>query len=317
MSCEPELTLVMAEKRNIAAGVLEIEFRHPDGQALPPWEPGAHVDVVLPNGITRQYSLCGNPGDRGGWRIAVLREPDSRGGTAYLHDVAAEQDRLLVRGPRNHFRFEPSPRYLFIAGGIGITPIIPMAEAAERTGAEWRLLYGGRTRLSMAYLDRLEELPRNRTDVRPQEEFGLLDLAAFLGAADDSTLVYCCGPEPLLLAAEEQCRVLTDRALRVERFAPRATDSAPAARAFRIELSRTGSTLVVPPDRSILEVLREAGIQVPTSCEEGTCGTCETALLEGAGDHRDSVMSPAEREANNTIFICVSRALSERLVLDL
>ena len=294
------LRLVVAHRGEAADGVVELRLRDPSGADLPPWEPGAHIDVLLGDDLVRQYSLCGAPADRSTWRIAVLREPGGRGGSAFVHDALRTGDVVRVRGPRNHFALEPAPRYVFVAGGIGITPILPMLTAATAAGAGWRLVYGGRTAASMAFVDELRAEHGDRVRVLPQDEHGLLDLDVF----DDDTLVYCCGPPALLDAIERRGR---PGSLRVERFAP----VEPA------EPVRTGTVLTVPPDRSVLEVLEGAGVQILSSCREGTCGTCETGVLEGTVDHRDSLLDPAERAAHDTMFVCVSRAGSRSLRLDL
>ncbi|MEU0106684.1 PDR/VanB family oxidoreductase [Streptomyces sp. NPDC006251] len=293
-------------------GVLALTLRHPLGEPLPAWEPGAHVDVLLGPGLERQYSLCGDPADRTAWRIAVLREPDGRGGSAHVHERVAEGDKIRVRGPRNNFRLEPAPRYRFVAGGIGITPILPMLAAAEAAGAEWTLLYGGRTRDSMAFG---EELARygDRVTIAPEDETGLLDLPSVLDDVPEDTLVYCCGPGPLLDAVEARC---PSGVLRVERFRPKEQETGDATE-FEVELARTGRTLTVSPDVSVLDAVRAAGVEVLYSCTEGTCGTCETDVLDGEPDHRDSVLTDEERAAGETMLICVSRCRGKRLVLDL
>jgi ferredoxin-NADP reductase len=307
-----EAELVVERRESAADGVLALTLRHPLGEELPSWEPGAHIDVVLGPGLERQYSLCGDQSDRRAWRIAVLREPDGRGGSSYVHEQLGQGDKVRVRGPRNHFGLRPAPRYRFIAGGIGITPILPMLAAAEAAGAEWTLLYGGRTRRSMAFT---EELSRygDRVRIAPQDETGLLDLASVLAEVPEDTLVYCCGPGPLLDAVEEAC---PSGLLHVERFQPKVQESGPDSE-FEVILERTGRTLTVPADVSVLDTVRAAGVEVLYSCTEGTCGTCETDVLEGTPDHRDSVLTDEEREAGETMFICVSRCLGKRLVLDL
>lgn len=307
---------LVVDRRDVAAdGVLALTLRHPLGEELPAWEPGAHIDVLLGPDLERQYSLCGDPADRHVWRIAVLREPDGRGGSAYVHGQLAAGDKVRVRGPRNHFALATAPRYRFVAGGIGITPILPMLAAAEAAGAEWTLLYGGRTRNSMAFT---EELARYGDKVRiaPQDETGLLDLDAALADPDGDTLVYCCGPGPLLDAVEERCAVWPKGALHVERFEPKAQEAGENTE-FEVVLERSGHTLTVPADVSVLDTVRAAGVEVLYSCTEGTCGTCETDVLEGTPDHRDSVLTDEEREAGETMLICVSRCAGKRLVLDL
>lgn len=312
-----DLRLRVARRRVGAEGVVVLDLRDPSGADLPQWSPGAHVDLKLPGGLTRQFSLCGDPADRSVWRIGVLREPQSRGGSKHVHENLHEGSIVDVRGPRNHFELHPAPRYLFIAGGIGVTPILAMITAAERAGAEWELHYGGRTRRSMAFLESLEEASGNRVTLHPQDEVGLIDLDRILGRPRPDTLVYCCGPEPLLSAVEQRCATWPPGSLHLERFAPKDMGAPQFTGAFEVELAATGLTLTVPADKSILEAVEEVGVSVLSSCQEGTCGTCETAVLEGEVDHRDSLLTPEEQAANVTMFICVSRAACPRLVLDL
>jgi ferredoxin-NADP reductase len=306
------IDVVVAGRDELAEDVVGLTLRAAGGGPLPAWRPGAHIDLRLAGDLVRQYSLCGDPADPGEWRVAVLREPDGRGGSAYVHDRLVEGVRLTADGPRNHFPLDPAPRYLFVAGGIGITPILPMIAAAEAAGAGWRLLYGGRRRSSMAFLPELAGYGGDRVSVMPQDEHGLLDLDGYLAGRDPGTLVYCCGPEPLLAAMEERC---DPDSLRVERFAPKAVDG--PVTSFEVQLGKGGRVLAVPEDRSILEVLEEAGVAVLSSCQEGTCGTCETGVLDGVPDHRDSILTPKEREAADVMMICVSRSCDARLVLDL
>ncbi|MGR6921899.1 PDR/VanB family oxidoreductase [[Actinomadura] parvosata] len=307
-----ERKLVVHARARAADEVITLDLRDPDGAELPSWTPGAHLDLVLAGDLVRQYSLCGDPAERTTWRIAVLREPDGRGGSAFVHDELHPGATILVRGPRNHFPLHPAPRYLFIAGGIGITPILPMVAAAEAAGAGWRLAYGGRSRASMAFVRDLRD--DDRVTVWPQDERGLLDLDALLADAAPGTLVYCCGPAPLLAAVEERC---PPDVLHLERFSPKDAGPPLVSGPFEVELAGSGRTLTVPPGRSILDVVEEAGVPVLSSCREGTCGTCETGVLAGAVDHRDSLLSAEERAAGDVMFICVSRAAGPKLVLDL
>jgi ferredoxin-NADP reductase len=314
---EVDLHLQVAARRTGAEGVVVLELRDPSGADLPAWSPGAHIDLKLREDLVRQYSLCGDPNDRSVWRIGVLREPESRGGSEHVHASLVEGVEVDVRGPRNNFELVDSPKYLFIAGGIGITPILPMLTAAEAAGADWELHYGGRSRRSMAFLEALEDATGNRVTLHPQDEVGLIDLERILGTPRPGTLVYCCGPEPLLAAVEQRCAAWPEGSLHVERFAPKDVGEPVLAGSFEVELSLSGMTLTVPPDKSILEVVEDAGIPVLSSCQEGTCGTCETAVLAGEVDHRDSLLNPAEQAANDTMFICVSRAACPKLVLEL
>jgi len=313
---EIDLRLRVDRRVTGAEGVVVLDLRDPAGADLPAWAPGAHIDLRLPGGLTRQYSLCGDPADRCVWRIGVLREPESRGGSAHVHAELHEGTEVDVRGPRNHFPLVPAPRYLFIAGGIGITPILPMIDAAAAAGAQWELHYGGRSRRSMAFLESLERDSGHLT-LHPQDEVGLIDLDTLLGSPQPDTAVYCCGPEPLLVAVEQRCADWPTGSLHLERFAPKDVGEPVLTGAFEVELALSGRTLTVPPDRSILQVVEDSGLSVLSSCQEGTCGTCETTVLAGEVDHRDSLLTPDEQAANDTMFICVSRAACPRLVLEL
>ncbi|MGC5007344.1 PDR/VanB family oxidoreductase [Streptomyces sp. NBC_00353] len=314
---ETELELVVARRTDEADGVVSLELRRADGASLPVWTPGAHIDLLLAPDLVRQYSLCSSPEEAEVWRVAVLRENDGRGGSLHVHDTLAEGDAVRVRGPRNHFPLERAERYLFIAGGIGVTPIIPMLAEAERLGSSWEMAYGGRTLASMAFRDELVKRYEERVRVRPEDEYGLLDLDALLGTPQPGTLIYCCGPEPLLKAVEERCADWPDGALHLERFTPKELQAPLRDGAFDVELAQSGITVTVPPDKSVLQVVEEAGVQVLSSCQEGTCGTCETGVLAGTVDHRDSLLTPAEQSSHDTMMICISRALCPRLVLDL
>ncbi|MFJ2813062.1 MULTISPECIES: PDR/VanB family oxidoreductase [unclassified Streptomyces] len=304
--------LVVKALEFAADDVLVLTLRHPLDDTLPDWEPGAHIDVLLGPGLERQYSLCGDPTDRTQWRVAVLREAAGRGGSAYVHGQLGPGDKVRVRGPRNHFRLEPAPAYRFVAGGIGITPILPMLAAAQASGAAWTLLYGGRTRRSMAFTGELGRYGE-RVTVAPQDECGLLDLASALDDLPAGALVYCCGPGPLLDAVEERC---PQGRLRVERFRPKDRPDGENG-SFEVELARSGRSVAVAPEVSVLDAVRAAGVEVLFSCTEGTCGTCETDVLDGEPDHRDSVLTDEERASGETMMICVSRCRGGRLVLDL
>jgi ferredoxin-NADP reductase len=312
---EAEMTVV--EKRAVAQDVVTLTLREIDENPLPAWAAGAHVDLILPDAPTRQYSLCGDPQDHHAYRLGVLRDANGRGSSLYVHEKLEAGDVVRVRGPRNNFRLVESPKYLFIAGGIGITPILPMMAAAEAAGSEWRLLYGGRQRSSMAFVDELTTSYGERISVHPQDETGLLDLDSALGQPDPDTKVYCCGPEPLLAAVEARCTSWPKGSLHLERFSPKEMTEPVLTDAFEVVLAKSELTLTVPPDRSVLEVVEEAGVTVLSSCSEGTCGTCETGVLEGEPDHRDSVLDEEERAANDCMMVCVSRSCSARLVLDL
>lgn len=311
------MDMIVHERRDEADGVVSLTLGRSDGGELPVWAPGAHVDVHLADGLVRQYSLCSDPADRQRWRLGVLREPVSRGGSEYVFDKLHGGDIVTVGEPRNHFALEPAPRYVFVAGGIGITPVLPMVAAAQTAGADWTLLYGGRTRSSMAFVDELAGYG-DRVRLAPQDEVGLLDLAGLLATPRRGTLVYACGPAPMLDAVDALMAAWPAGSLRVERFAPReVADTAGAT--FEVEFARSGVTATVPPGRSILTAAEEAGIPALWSCREGTCGTCETPMLAGRAEHRDALLTDEEKAEQSTVFICVSRAEPgcPRLTLDL
>ncbi|MFC0452821.1 PDR/VanB family oxidoreductase [Rhodococcus jostii] len=312
-----DAALRVVVKDVVADGVVALTLRHPTGRRLPDWAPGAHIDLVLPTGLTRQYSLCGDRWDAHTYRVGVLREPAGRGGSAYVHGELAEGDLVGVGGPRNNFPLVPSRKYLFIAGGIGITPLLPMIRQAELTGADWQLLYGGRTRTSMAFRDELAAYG-DRVVVVPRDEHGLPDLPAYLGAAAGTgTKVYVCGPGPLLAAVEKYCADWPVGTLRTERFVPKDRGAPLRDEPFEVELARSGLAVTVRPGATVLDAVQAAGVNVLSSCREGTCGTCETTVLAGDPDHRDSVLDDDERSAGDCMLICVSRSCSDRLLLDL
>lgn len=307
------MDLMVKQLRLESADVLSVILVDPSGSALPAWHPGAHIDLAL-DGNLRQYSLCGDPADRYSYRIGVHRAVESRGGSAYLHDVLRPGHLVTVSGPRNHFELDESPAYLFIAGGIGITPILPMIAQAEAQGSCWRLVYGGRSLSTMAFLDRLSAYG-DHVELVPQDRDGLIDLETLLGEPLADTLVYACGPEPLLVATEERCSSWPTRSLHVERFAAKVQDVGDDT-GFEVVALASGVSVDVPPGVSIVDALEEVDIWIPSACREGICGTCETKVIEGTPDHRDSLLSEEERASGKCMMLCVSRSLSSRLVLD-
>lgn len=307
--------LRVIERRDLAEGVVGLTLADPAGERLPPWTPGAHIDLHLSDSVIRQYSLCGDRWDGFRYQIAVLRTSDSRGGSAWVHEHLVEGMDIGYGGPRNQFPMVPADEYRFIAGGIGITPLRPMIEQAKRTGRPWRLLYGGRHRASMAFVDELADCA-DQVEVAPQDETGLLDVTGWLGAAAPRVAVYCCGPEGLIAAAVRACESWPRHALRTERFVAPAQPSVSGDRTFTLRL-RSGPELQVPPGVSTLEALSSLGVNVLSSCRQGICGTCEVGVLSGVPDHRDSVLTQSEREAGDCMLACVSRAHSAALTVDL
>ncbi|WP_406449279.1 PDR/VanB family oxidoreductase [Streptomyces sp. NBC_01622] len=314
--------LLVRQARWVAHDVVELRLTRATGGALPAWEPGAHVELVLPSGLRRAYSLCGEVTDAEAWTVAVHRVPDGRGGSREIHETALVGRELEVRGPVNRFPLVPAEGYLLLAGGIGVTPLLPMARELTARGLPWRLVLGARDRSRLVYAEELVELGGDRVLLVPQDEAGLPDLAAELAATPTAYAVYACGPQPMLDAVTALCRTADSaRALHLERFAS-ADDAIPDQLGavdgeFEVVLSRSGLRLTVPDDRSVLDVVREKLPEIPYSCEEGYCGSCETAVLAGLPDHRDSVIEPCERPTATTMMICVSRCDSPVLELDL
>jgi ferredoxin-NADP reductase len=310
------LLLRVHARKVVADGVVEIELRAPGDGLLPSWTPGAHIGLHLSEGLVRQYSLCGDLSDQTSYTVAVLREADGRGGSAYVHDKLQPGVELFADSPRNNFELVDAPGYLLIGGGIGITPLRAMTAALGERQVPWRLVYGARSRAAMAYGDELAARYPGHVVLVPQDTSGLIPVAGLLAGADSAHAVYCCGPEPLLSAVEERCRSTGRPAPHVERFLAAPVSSA-GDESVEVVLEQAGLTLQVGSRQSILEAIEEAGVVIDSSCREGTCGTCETRVLAGVPDHRDVLLSEAERAANDTMFVCVSRARGGRLVLDL
>ena len=315
------MEMVIAAVRNVG-DVRIVELRAADGASLPDYEAGAHVDVHLAGDVVRQYSLCCSSRSRDAWRIAVKRDPQSRGGSAWLHDVAAPGTRLQVGAPRNVFALMPGAElYLLYAGGIGITPVLSMAYALLARGAAFKLLYFVREGTQVTFGDELVSGP-----LAPHAEIytGLDNdaVADRIGAAMNAaptvgTQVYVCGPVRFMnVVREHGASRFGDAAVHQESF------GAPAASAggdtpFVLRLARSRRDIAVPVGESALACLQAAGIEIDCSCEVGVCGTCRTVVLEGQPDHRDSVLDAAEKLANNVFMPCVSRASASILVVDL
>jgi cytochrome P450/ferredoxin-NADP reductase len=313
-AADTRILTVMA-LRLVAEDVIEIELRDPEGRDLPAWEAGAHVDLWLQPGRAAQYSLCGDPSDRKRWLVAVFRESASRGGSRFVHEELRPGMRLHVGGPRNHFALEPGAAISFVAGGIGVTPILALARAARAAGREVEVAYCGRRRTGMAYAAEVADLggTLHARDEGPRADIDALVRAAATRGAE----IYVCGGDALREAVEERAGE-HGVTVRSERFSGVAAHRE-GDFAFDVTLARRGCTLHIPADRSILDVLDDEGIEVRRSCQEGNCGSCETALLAGDADHRDVLLTAKQRAANDRIMLCVSRAIrpDDRLVLDL
>ncbi|MEZ0093163.1 2Fe-2S iron-sulfur cluster-binding protein [Streptacidiphilus sp. EB129] len=298
------LRLVVTDREAAAEDVVALRLAAPDGGPLPPWQPGAHLDLDLPSGRRRQYSLCGDPADRSGYRIAVRRLPDGGGGSVEVHDALHPGARLTVSRPRNAFPFAGDRSVLLIAGGIGITPILPMAREAAARGLDWRLVHAGRSRASMPFADELARLGADRVELLADDEHGTPDGADLLGRAAPGAAVYVCGPAPMLDAVRTAFDASGATALHFERFAAApVTDGRP----FTLRLRRSGTELPVPADRTALDVLREYDPATPYSCRQGFCGVCRRQVRSGTVEHRDRKLTDQERAAGQ-MLVCVSRA---------
>lgn len=293
------------------------EFVRPDAGSLPGLTPGAHVDVHLPNGMSRSYSLlnAGDALDR--YVIGVKRDPNSRGGSRYMHEHLRVGMTLSLSLPRNHFPLnEDAAHTVLIAGGIGITPILCMAQRLDRMGASWELWYACRSQADVAFLPELSCFGDRVHLHLDQEANSILDIRAIIAAAPAGAHFYCCGPSPMLTAYEAAASVRAPETVHLERFGAAPAFTA-AGEGFIVQLARSGIELVVPTESTLLEVLTINGISIDSSCQAGICGCCEVAVLEGEVDHRDEVLTASARASHKSMMACCSRAKSARLVLDL
>lgn len=298
---------IIAEDDNVAA----ITFQSPTGTQLPIWHPGCHLDLHLPSGRRRQYSLCGDPADRSSYRIAVRRIPDGAGGSIEMHGLRPGSE-VTVRGPRNGFPFVAEGRALFVAGGIGITPIIAMVRAAKVLGMDWQFVYCGRSRETMPFLDEIESWESERVVIRTDDVHGYPREGELLARAPIGGAVYCCGPTSMLDSIRREFRQCRSTALHFERFGPPPIlDGHP----LEVQLVSSGAVLDVPADKSVLAAVREHRPNVAYSCQQGFCGACKVRVLSGEPDHRETRLTTQEQQDH--MLICVSRAKSARLVLDL
>jgi ferredoxin-NADP reductase len=304
-----------------AQGINSYELRALNGSDLPPFTAGSHIDLQLPNGLVRSYSLLNSQAERHRYVVAVNKDPASRGGSRYMHEVLKAGDVVTVTGPRNNFSLkEDAAHSVFVAGGIGVTPLLSMLRRLEDLGRSWELFYCGRTRQSTAFLGELKTLGDKVTtslhfnfDKEPGGQ--MLDIAAALAGHGDETHFYCCGPVPMLTAFEAATANRPSANVHVEYFTAK---EAPAADGgFVVELAKSGRTFEITKGKTILDVLLDAGITVPFSCMEGACGQCQTRVIEGTPDHRDVYLSKEEHEANDTMMVCCSGCKGGRLVLDL
>ena len=326
-SASPSITVVKIVDREVVAedeNVVALTFADPEGGILHRWHAGAHLDLLLPSGRMREYSLCGDPADRYTYRIAVRRIPEGGGGSIEVHDTLKVGDLVSIKGPRNAFPIalpgygSQATSLRFIAAGIGITPILPMIGAAERFGLDWSMIYTGRSPESIPFRDEVARFG-DKITIRTDDEHGLPSMAELLGAdpetgkAPSGLAVYCCGPVPMLEALRRHLGDRPDIELHYERFTPPPVED---GREFTATIASTGEQITVGAEESLLAALRRKVPAVPYSCQQGFCGTCKLRTLEGAIDHRDNILTEPERESGQ-ILTCVSRAEGEHLVLDL
>jgi ferredoxin-NADP reductase len=293
------------------------ELRDPHGKKLLPFAAGAHIDLTLPNGLVRQYSLVNSQREQHRYVIGVKLDRYSRGGSRFMHESLRVGMLLAVRGPRNNFPLvEDASHIVLVAGGIGITPIWCIVQRLVELGGSWELHYACRNREEMAFHNELAEYG-SRVHFHFDDESGgaVLDVASIVANAPRGAHFYCCGPKPMLAAFESATRSLPPECVHLEYFM--AKEARATEGGFTIVLARSGKELAVPPGKTILQVVRDAGVEVESSCEEGICLTCATRVISGIPDHRDSALSPKQREENNIVLICCSGSRSEKLVLDL
>jgi ferredoxin-NADP reductase len=315
------IALTVVDRQVVAhdQDVVALTMRAADGRQLPRWHPGAHLDIHLPSGTLRQYSLCGDPDVRDTYRIAVRRIVDGGGGSIEVHDGLPVGAAVTTHGPRNAFPLtvpgygSPTSRLRFIAGGIGITPILPMLALAQRLGADWSMVYTGRSLDSLPFIDEVDRFG-DRVEIRTDDVSGVPTAAELLGDCPDGTTVYACGPAPMLTAVRAKLAGRDDVELHFERFAaPPVVDG----REFGVSIASTGQEVVVGANETLLTALRRSNVAAPYSCQQGFCGTCRTRVIAGAVDHRDMLLTEPER-AGGMMLVCISRAANgERLILDL
>ena len=298
------------------ADIVSYELRALDGSALPPFSAGAHIDLHLANGLIRSYSLVNPQAERHRYVIAVQKDRATRGGSKWVHEHLRAGDVIMVSAPRNNFPLaEDAAHSLLFAGGIGITPIMSMIERLSVLERPWQLYYCARTRAAAAFVDQLAGRSEVRFNFDREPGGAMLDMAPIIERASKGTHFYCCGPLPMLNAFEAITAGLPTELVHVEYFSAKEPPSHEGG--FTVVLAKSGRQIPIPAGKTILDALLEAGVDLPFSCKEGVCGTCETAVLEGIPDHRDLILTKEEHAASRSMMICCSGSKSERLVLDL
>jgi ferredoxin-NADP reductase len=312
--------LTITELHRLKHNTLWVTLAPSPDVELPHWDPGAHIRVHLTADLVREYSLCGDSADQSMYRIAVHREPASRGGSEFIHQNWKVGQSVTVEAPHNDFRLIDAPQYLFIAGGIGISPLLPMIKKAEDEGRDWSLSYRGRSRSEMPFANALVRNLGHSVEILASDEGNRQTVTEIFGAPVPDRAIYCCGPNSMLEEAESIAlggRLAPGETMNLQRFVVAEATDTDGDHEFEVELSSSGRTVTVRSDTTLLDALNSAGVGIPFSCREGTCGTCETVVLAGEVDHRDSILDDEERAANDCMFVCVSRGKGAKLVLDL
>ncbi|MCX5465340.1 PDR/VanB family oxidoreductase [Alcaligenes parafaecalis] len=319
----PTLTARVYAMRYEADGIVSVEFRPATEQLVfPPFEPGSHIDLYLPNGLVRNYSLCNSHTDEQRYVVAVLHDRNSRGGSCYVHEQLRVGATIEISAPRNHFALiEQAPKSVLLAGGIGITPLWCMLQKLAAQGQVTELFYCARNRREAAFVSEIQDLCESR-DIPchfhfDQEQGSAPQLQTLLAGRGPDAHYYCCGPAPMLAAFEAACHALGYENVHIERFAAVPVSQDVVDDAFELRLAKSDKTIHVPAGKSILDALLDAGISIEHSCKDGVCGSCETRILEGEADHRDGVLSEKERAAGRSLMVCVSRCKRGPLVLDI
>uniref|UniRef100_UPI000D48C3AC PDR/VanB family oxidoreductase n=2 Tax=unclassified Variovorax TaxID=663243 RepID=UPI000D48C3AC len=319
MSMAAPIDLRLRRIRLEAEGIASYEFVSASGDALPAFSAGAHIDLHLPQGMVRSYSLVNAPSDAGRYVVAVQHDADGQGGSAWMHSAPRVGDRLRATPPSNDFALaEDAAHSVFIAGGIGITPVLSMLRRLRELGRPWRLHYAGRSPRETAYVDTLRALAGDGRELDlcfGSSRAERLDIAAIVRDAPSDTHLYCCGPARMIDAFVAACATRAAHTVHVERFA--ATSEAATDGGYEVVLERSGQRFMVAPGKTLLDTLLDHAVDVPYACSAGVCGTCRTPVLAGEPDHRDDFLSAQEKEANDSIMVCCSGARSKTLVLDL
>ena len=316
------LTVRVARKWLEAPDICAIELVAEPGQVLPAFSAGSHIDVHVSGGLTRPYSLCNDPSENHRYQIAVLRDPASRGGSVAVHEQVQQGQLLQISTPKNHFALaHDAHKHLLLAGGIGITPVLCMAERLANTGADFELHYCTRSRARTAFVQRIEGsafASRVHWHFDDEEAAQKLDIDQTMAQPETGVHLYVCGPKGFMDAVLRSARAQgwAEAQLHYEFFAAEVASSADA-NSFEVQLASTGKVVVVPPGTSVIQALAAEGVDVPFACEQGVCGTCLTRVLQGVPDHKDAYLTPEEQAANDQFMPCCSRAKTPRLVLDI